>query len=841
MSNRQDQAQNTTGEAPVAAAPLRLRQFGLGGKLRGEQQRTVPEGGERKSTLSEGAVEQKSALPEEEGKGGKALSEEVRAIESVSQDVAAITWKPYVLRVDNKPEDDLEIFRDESIAAWGRKILPRRKVPVLTQMSATECGAACLAMVLSYYGYQTGVAEVSNDCGVGRDGLSALSIVKAARRYQMQVRAITADIDNFEYVTLPAIVHWQFNHFIVVEKWNPQYVLVVDPALGRRKLTIEEFDAGFTGICVMLQPGPGFTQRQGSPRSSLLREYVIKIVKTAPTSFIQVLIASLISLIFGLLMPVTTSIVVDKIIPQSLQNGLYVFGLGMLIFMLAQLLLGVVRSVIVVKLTVMVDTSMVLGFFDHLISLPLKFFQLRSSGDILSRMESNSVIRDTINAQLIGVVLDSLSIVVYLVILSIFSPLFAILSLIFGLLEILVVLGTTRPLLSFLQRSLEAQSKSLGYLTEVLYGITALKAAGIEQLARERWAGLFFAEMHAEVKRDYFSTLVVVAETFLSSLAPLTLLLVGAREVMDGNLTLGSMLALQSLSSSFLAPISSLIGAARQIQLVYVHLDRLADVMRAEPEQEAEKPLHPPRLTGHIRLEDVSFQYDLNSAAIFHSVNLTIEPGQKVAIVGRSGAGKSTLGKLLLGLYLPTKGQIFYDNVSLHDMNYREVRAQFGVVMQDVGMFSGSIRENISMNIPGISLDNVVQAAKLAAFHDDIVKMPMDYETQVSEGGGALSGGQRQRMALARALVRCPSVILLDEATSSLDVVTERRVETNLQRLPCTQIIIAHRLSTIRNADMILVVDQGTITERGSHEELLQRHGFYAHLIQSQLASGEIR
>lgn len=749
-------------------------------------------------------------------------------------DVLPIQWKSHILQA-NDPEDDLKMFQDEKLAAWKRKILPRRRVPILTQMSSTECGAACLAMVLSYYGYKTSVAEVSNDCGVGRDGLSALSIVRAARRYHLRVKAISSDLENFQHVSLPAIVHWQFNHFLVVEKWTPHYIEVVDPAIGRRKLTMAEFDTGFTGICVTLRPAHGFVRRKGIPRLAMLRQYIVNAIKIAPGSLFQVLLSSLISLLFGFIMPITTAFVIDKIIPQSLYNGLLVFGLGMLIFMFATLVLEAIRSVILVKLTVLIDASLVLGFFDHLIALPLKFFQLRSSGDIISRMESNTVIRNTINAQLIGMVLDSCSVVIYLIILYMFSPLFAAMSLAFGLLQILLVLGTTRPLLSLLNRSLERQSRSLGYLTEVLSGIAALKAAGIEQLARDRWAGFFFAEMDASVRRDYFSTMLVMAERFLTSLPPLAMLLVGATGVMDGSLSLGMMLALQSLSASFLMPLASLANAGRQIQLAYAHLDRVADIMHAEPEQKDLPPIPTPRLTGHIRLVDVGFQYDPNSSPVLHNVNLTIQPGQKVAIVGRSGAGKSTLGKLLLALYLPTQGEIFYDDLPLMKLNYREVRAQFGVVMQDVGVFSGSIRENISMGIPGITLDEVVQAAMLADLHNDIIQMPMDYETQVSERGGSLSGGQRQRLALARALVRCPSVLLLDEATSSLDVVTEQHVEANLRRLPCAQIIIAHRLSTIRNADVILVVDQGTVVEYGTHEELLQRSGFYSNLIHSQL------
>ena len=274
--------------------------------------------------------------------------------------------------------------------------------------------------------------------------------------------------------------------------------------------------------------------------------------------------------------------------------------------------------------------------------------------------------------------------------------------------------------------------------------------------------------------------------------------------------------------------------------MVRSHFERIADVLEAEPEQEVEQTQLPPRLTGQIRLEGISFQYDPNSPYVLDNIDVQIEAGQKVAIVGRTGSGKSTLGKLFLGLLIPTEGEIFYDGLPLRSLNYQAVRAQFGVVMQEASIFSGSIRHNIGFNDPTVGMEQIVKAAQAAALHEEIVQMPMGYETFVSEGGSALSGGQRQRLALARALAHEPAMLLLDEATSSLDVVTERIVEQNLNALACTQIIIAHRLSTIRHADMILVLDEGTLVESGSHEELLARNGFYANLIQSQLADGEV-
>lgn len=724
----------------------------------------------------------------------------------------------------------------------GSSFKHRRRVPVFTQMAATECGAACLAMLLTYYGYQTSVSEVSTVCGVGRDGLTAKNVLKAARRYGLKASAAAFDdTDNMTQLPLPVIVHWQFNHFIIVERWSSKRVYVVDPAVGRRTLAREEFDQGFTGVALLFQPGPEFTQRRVAPRIALLRAYVQDTIRMAPSSIAQVLISSFVLLLLGLVMPVTTVLVVNDIVPQSLNNLLLVFGLGMGCILIAQTVLNYMRSIVLTKLQARIDTNLMVGFFDHLLSLPIRYFQMRSSGDILNRLNSNTAIRDTVNSQFISSILDTVSVIVYLAILIWLSPIFALVSLLFEVAQVIIMLCSNWAILALLKHSLEAEGKSQGYLTEMLMNLATVKAAGAESHVRSHWLRLFFAEMSVAVRRDYLFSFVDALQSIIRSLAPMVLLLIGAQQVIAGSLSLGTMLALLSLATSLLMPLESLVNTGQQIQLTYAHLERITDVMKAEPEQHNQQLSPPPRLTGHIQLLNVGFQYDTNSPPILHDINLTIYPGQKVALVGRSGSGKSTLGKLLLGLYTPTQGEILYDTIPLRFMNYQAVRAQFGVVTQDIGLFNGSVRENIVFNIPGIDLQEVMNAAHLAAIHEDVMRMPMEYETIVSEGGNALSGGQRQRLALARALVRKPSILLLDEATSSLDVATERIVEQNLRSLPCTQILIAHRLSTIRNADLILALDEGTIVECGTHEELLLRNGFYAHLIADQIASGDIQ
>jgi ABC-type bacteriocin/lantibiotic exporter with double-glycine peptidase domain len=728
------------------------------------------------------------------------------------------------------------------LSRW-RQMLARlrpRRIPVLLQLSAVECGAACLAMLLSYYGHATTVADVRQRCQVGRDGLSALDLVKAARSYGLRVRAVSLQEDDLSLISVPAIVHWEFNHFLIVERVSAAWVQVVDPALGRRRLTTKEFFNGFTGITLMLEPGVQF-ERAASPRGVTLASYARTYLKLAPWSLVQILGASLLLQVFGLAVPLLTAVVVNQVIPFHLKDTLTILALGLLLLIVAQVVMTLLRSTILLALHTRVDTAMMLGFFEQLTSLPLRFFQQRSSGDLLARLGSNLVIRETLSNQVISTLLDGSLVVTYLLILFRGSLFFGIVALAVGVVQVGILLASNRLIRRLSKQELLTQGKFHGYAAEALVGITTLKAAGAEQRALERWTNLFFEQMNASVRRSYLSALVELAVTNLRALAPLLLLVIGTFQVLQGTLQAGTMLALVTLATYFLTPLGSLVTSGQHLQIVRAHLERVADVLDAEPEQAMQTTTPPPRLTGHLRLQNVSFQYDPHSPVILHDIHVAIRPGQKVALVGRTGSGKTTLGMLLLGLYLPTSGDIFYDHLPLYTLNYQSVRAQFGVVTQGATIFSGTIRENIALNQPAMPIEQVIQAAQAAAIHEDILRMPMEYETFVAEGGSALSGGQRQRLALARALASNPVILLLDEATSALDVVTEQAVERNLQTLNCTQIIIAHRLSTIRNADLILVLDQGTILERGTHEELLSQQGAYAQLIHSQLATGEIK
>ena len=717
------------------------------------------------------------------------------------------------------------------------RFFSRHRVPLRKQMSQVECGAASLAMVLSYYGCNTKVAEVREHCDVGRDGLTALTIAQAARSYGLRAKGYTLEFSDLKQLHLPAILHWNFNHFVVLEKWSSRGGVVVDPAMGRRKLAAEELDEAFTGVALSLEPGAYFRRRRGARRKPWW-DYLSYALSTPGTYgvLIQILLVSALLAAMGLVVPLITKVLVDEVLPMQMEGVVSILALGVGVVALALIVTNYLRGLLVVYLQAKLDSQLMLNFFEHTLSLPYKFFQRRSSGDMMVRLSSNSVIQEMITAQTVSIVLDSALALVYAAILFSMAPLFGLAALGLGALQIATLIFSTWPMHTLMQRDLEAQSEAESYMVESLTGIETLKASGVEHRALNHWSNLFFKQLNLSLKRGHLEVVISTIISTISTVSPVLLLLIGAMYVLDGSMTLGTMLALQAIATQFLSPLSSLVSAGQQLQVAGAHLERITDVLTTEPEQPEKQNLKKvPRLGGRIELRKISFSYDTNTPPALLNISVSIEPGQKIALVGRTGSGKSTFAKLLLGLYEPTEGEILYDHIPLHDLDYQRLRSQFGTVMQDAAIFGGSVKQNISFNDPELSSEDIQRAASLAVVSEDIQRMPMGYDTLVSESGSALSGGQRQRLALARALAHRPALLVLDEATSHLDASTEKEVSRNISELSCTRVVIAHRISTIRDADLILVLEGGSIVEQGTHEELLSVNEHYADLIRNQL------
>lgn len=693
-------------------------------------------------------------------------------------------------------------------------------------------------MILSYHGRKTRASELRDDCGAGRDGATALAIVEGARRRGLLVKGYSVALGDFGKIALPAIVHWNFNHFLVVERWSPTRVDVVDPAMGRLSLTAEEFDAGFTGVALTFEPGPELQRRKTAPQLTH-RQYLEYALRNRGASALlaQALLASFVLQLLGLVLPLFTKVLIDDVVPFRATDTLLVLGVGMALWILSTAIGTYLRASVLIRLQTKLDSEMVVDFVEHVLSLPFRFFQQRTTGDLLMRVSSNVTLRDIFTTESLSAVLDGGLVLCYLALLLLWQTSMGLVAVLLGLLQVAVLAATAPAMNRLMRRDLRAQADAQSYMVEALSGIATLKSSGSEDRALERWTGLYFNQLGISMRRSGLSAVIDTAMAALRMSSPLILLWMGSRLVMDGRMTVGSMLAFNALAASFFLPLGTLVANTQRLQLVGAHLERIADVLGAERERGLEGP-HP-AFEGPmgVQLKNVSFKYDPAAPYVLHDVSLEIAPGQKIAIVGRTGSGKSTLAKLILGLYLPTEGEISFDGIPLAGLNLRRLRRDVGVVLQEPFLFSGSIRENLSFNDPLLPLERIVEAAQMAAIHDEIAAMPMAYETIVAEGGSALSGGQRQRLALARALTRRPPLLLLDEATSHLDTVTEALIDRHLDQLSCTRVIIAHRLSTVRHADRIVVVDEGRIVEQGSHDELIASGGRYAEFAQSQMSA----
>ncbi len=710
------------------------------------------------------------------------------------------------------------------------------KTPVVMQMEALECGAASLTMVLAFYGKWIPLEQVREDCGVSRDGSNAKNILKAARNYGMTASAYRYSPERLKTVgKFPMIVHWEFNHFIVLNGFKGDDVYINDPARGSIKMSFEEFDAGFTGVCLMFEPGEAFVP-SGKPKS--IWAFALSRLKGAKAALIFVLVTTLIASITGIMLSGFSRVFIDRLLTGYDRDWLLPFILGLTGLAVVQIIAAWIKAVYSMKINGKMAIVGSMSFMWQVLRLPMRFFSQRYAGDIQQRQESNATIAEVLVNTLAPLALETGMLIFYLVVMIRYSPLLTAIGIASILGQVYVSSIISKKRVNLTRVMMRDSGKLISSTISGIEMIETIKASGAENGFFEKWSGYQASVNTQNVRYEKLNNYLGLVPALLTELANTAVLALGVYLCMTGEFTVGMVMAFQGFLVSFMTPAQTLISAGQTIQELRTEMERVEDVMKyptdVELDDEIDEDADYEKLSGNVELKNITFGYSKLAPPLIENFSMKLTTGSRVAFVGASGCGKSTLAKLIAGLYQPWEGEILFDGKHINEINRSVFTGSVAVVDQDITLFEDTIENNIKMWDNTIEDFEVMMAARDAQIYDDIMQREGGYRYKLSEGGRDFSGGQRQRLEIARVLAQDPTIIVMDEATSALDAKTEFDLVNAVKQRGITCIVIAHRLSTIRDCDEIIVLDQGKVVERGTHEELMAKNGAYTELVTSE-------
>lgn len=718
----------------------------------------------------------------------------------------------------------------------GNKVYKRVKTPTVLQMEIVECGAACLTMILSYYGKIIPLERMRLECGVSRDGVRASNIVLAGERLGLISKAYKKEPEQLRNMKPPMIIHWNFNHFVVLEGLKKDKVYINDPAVGHVIIPFSEFDKSFTGIVLTFKPKEDF-QPSGEKQSFI--KSIAKRLEHSKSAMTFLLTTGVFLTIPGIVIPSFSEIFVDDVLMGGKNNWLVPLLLAMAIAVVMQSLFMILQKKYLLKLKTKMAMSGAGLFFLHLLKLPSIFFQQRSSGDLTSRINANDTIASFLTDKLAENVINVITLIFYMIVMFQYSVSLTVISIVLSLVNIVCFIYSSDKVKELTNKSMNDAGKLYSTMVSGLSTIETIKAIGGESDFFVKWAGYHSKALSNQQDIGKSEQLLFSIPNFMNAIANIIVIIIGSIQIINGenNMTVGTLVAYQVLLSNFMSPISSITQMGMEIKNVQADMNRIDDVMKYQTDSDFGEfsnnvtDYECRTLEGYISMKNISFGYNIVSNPLIKDFNLDIKAGERIAIVGGSGSGKSTILNMLNGVNKPWNGKIYFDDVEISNLSSFTKSKSISCVEQNISIFEGTIYDNITMWDNLISEKDVIQATKDAMIYDDISKRPLGFNERMTSEGRNFSGGQRQRIEIARALAINPSIILMDEATSALDANTEKAILDNIRRRGCTCIIVAHRLSAIRDCDKIIVMQKGEVVQCGIHDELKSQDGLYAELI----------